>query len=52
MTELLQTTGLASIDEPPVAVAACELVLEGLVAQKRISRNEELGYTRAGRRAG
>ena len=29
------------------AVAACELVLEGLAAQKRISRSEELGYTRA-----
>jgi hypothetical protein len=28
-------------------VAACELVLEGLVAEKRISRSEELGYTRA-----
>jgi hypothetical protein len=28
-------------------VAACELVLEGLAAQKRISRSEELGYTRA-----
>jgi hypothetical protein len=32
-------------------VAACELILEGLVAQKRIARNEELGYTR-GRRSG
>jgi len=31
----------------PYAVAACELVLEGLAAQKRISRSEELGYTRA-----
>ena len=30
----------------PRAVAACELVLEGLAAQKRISRSEELGYTR------
>jgi len=28
-------------------VAACELILEGLVAEKRISRSEELGYTRA-----
>jgi hypothetical protein len=28
-------------------VAACELVLEGLVAEKRISRSEELGYVRA-----
>jgi len=28
-------------------VAAGELVLEGLVAQKRISRSDELGYARA-----
>ena len=28
-------------------VAACELILEGLAAQKRISRSEELGYTRS-----
>jgi magnesium chelatase subunit I len=31
-------------DEPRL-VAACELVLEGLYAQNRISRNEEGGYT-------
>ena len=28
-------------------VSACELVLEGLVAEKRISRTDELGYVRA-----
>jgi hypothetical protein len=28
-------------------VAACELVLEGLYAQNKISRNEEGGYTAA-----
>jgi hypothetical protein len=28
-------------------VGACELILEGLAAEKRISRNEELGYVRA-----
>jgi hypothetical protein len=27
-------------------VAACELVLEGLVALRRISRSEDLGYVR------
>ena len=32
---------------PRAPVAGCELVLEGLAAQKRISRSEELGYTRA-----
>jgi len=39
--------GLAQRGDLPYAVAACELVLEGLAAQKRISRSEELGYTRA-----
>jgi magnesium chelatase subunit I len=39
--------GLAERDDPGVLVAACELILEGLVAQKRISRNEELGYMRS-----
>ncbi|HEU5039742.1 MAG TPA: magnesium chelatase [Gemmatimonadales bacterium] len=39
--------GLASRDDTPRMVAACELVLEGLAAQKRISRSEELGYTRS-----
>lgn len=38
--------GLAARDDAPVLVAACELILEGLAAEKRISRNEELGYTR------
>jgi len=32
---------------PGGTVAACELILEGLAAQKRISRSEELGYTRS-----
>ncbi len=39
--------GLAPKGNAPVLVAACELILEGLAAAKRISRNEELGYTRA-----
>jgi magnesium chelatase subunit I len=39
--------GLAGAKDIPAQVAACELVLEGLAAQKRISRSEELGYTRA-----
>ncbi|HEX3235406.1 MAG TPA: magnesium chelatase [Gemmatimonadales bacterium] len=38
--------GLTSRTDKPRAVAACELLLEGLAAQKRISRSEELGYTR------
>ncbi len=39
--------GLAAREDSPVLVAACELILEGLAAQKRISRNEEFGYSRA-----
>jgi magnesium chelatase subunit I len=38
--------GLSPRIDQARAVAACELVLEGLAAQKRISRSEELGYTR------
>src|SRR6266496_524029 len=38
--------GLAAKKYPATMVAACELILEGLVAEKRISRSEELGYTR------
>jgi hypothetical protein len=32
-----------------VEVAACELVLEALAAQKRISRSEDVGWTRVKR---
>jgi magnesium chelatase subunit I len=38
---------LADKSEPGVMVAACELVLEGLHAHKKISRSEERGYTKA-----
>jgi magnesium chelatase subunit I len=33
-------------EDAGVMVAACELILEGLAAHKRISRTDELGYTR------
>jgi magnesium chelatase subunit I len=46
LVELVSDTGLARRDDKARAVAACELVLEGLAAHKRISRSEELGYTR------
>ncbi len=32
---------------PGVVVAACELILESLASHKRISRSEDLGYTRS-----
>jgi magnesium chelatase subunit I len=49
LVDLVQQMGLAGRKEPAHLVAACELVLEGLVAQKRISRTDELGYARARR---
>jgi magnesium chelatase subunit I len=47
LLDLVNDVGLSPKSDAPRAVAACELVLEGLAAQKRISRSEELGYTRA-----
>ena len=45
--------GLAAVKDPPAEVTACELVLEALAAQKRISRTEEYGWTAVrGRKAG
>jgi magnesium chelatase subunit I len=38
---------LAERNDAPVLVSACELILEGLASEKRISRSEELGYVRA-----
>jgi magnesium chelatase subunit I len=40
-------SGLADTSAPGVTVAVCELVLEGLHAQKKISRSEERGYAAA-----
>jgi magnesium chelatase subunit I len=47
LVPVVTEAGLASRKEAAKAVAACELVLEGLAAQKRITRSEELGFTRA-----
>jgi magnesium chelatase subunit I len=47
LVETVTEFGLAQAGSSARQVAACELVLEGLAAQKRISRSEELGYTRA-----
>ncbi|HEU4700533.1 MAG TPA: magnesium chelatase [Gemmatimonadales bacterium] len=47
LLDAVETLDLAQRTDAPVAVAACELILEGLAAEKRISRSEELGYTRA-----
>ena len=47
LLDLVEQVGLAGKKDPGTVVAACELILEGLVAEKRISRSEELGYVRA-----
>jgi magnesium chelatase subunit I len=47
LVETAAEFGLSPRDDTPRMVAACELILEGLAAQKRISRTEELGYTRS-----
>ncbi len=47
LVETVTEFGLAGSQDAARQVAACELVLEGLASQKRISRSEELGYTRA-----
>ena len=52
LVETASLTGLAPASDPARLVAACELILEGLAAQKRISRSEELGWTRARSRRG
>ena len=40
-------SGLAGKSQPEVLVAVCEMVLEGLHAQKKISRSDERGYAAA-----
>ncbi|HET7602966.1 MAG TPA: sigma 54-interacting transcriptional regulator [Gemmatimonadales bacterium] len=40
---------LATRDDAERMVAACELILEGLAAWRRITRSEEMGWTRARR---
>jgi magnesium chelatase subunit I len=46
LLDLVDTLGLARRKDPATTVAACELVLEGLAAERRIARSEEAGYTR------
>ena len=46
LLDLVDRVGLARRKDPATTVAACELVLEGLSAERRIARSEEAGYTR------
>ena len=47
LLDAVHLAGLAPSHEAPTVVAACEFVLEGLVAHKRISRSDDFGYARA-----
>ena len=47
LLRIIHHTGLAADDDAPVSVAACELVLEALVARKKISRSDGGQYGRA-----
>jgi len=47
LLDLVDGVGLAGKKDPAHMVSASELVLEGLVALRRISRSEDLGYVRA-----
>jgi magnesium chelatase subunit I len=46
LVRIVHDTGLAPEGDYPLAVAGCELVLEALVARKRISRNDAGEYGR------
>ena len=47
LVELVSHVGLAADDDAPSAVGACELVLESLVARRKISRSDAGQYARA-----
>jgi len=44
LLRLVHELGLANARDPGAEVAACELVLEALAAQRRITRSEEYGW--------
>ncbi|HUF50247.1 MAG TPA: hypothetical protein VMN60_05405 [Longimicrobiales bacterium] len=50
LVDAVLEVGLGKHDSPGHTAAACELVLEALVAQKRLTRSESGGYSRAPRR--
>ncbi len=47
LVELVHSSGLADAADPHATTAACELVLESLVARRKISRSETGEYGRA-----
>ena len=50
LVDAVRTIGLYRDDAPGYSAAACELALEGLVGERRISRSSSGKYTRAPRR--
>jgi magnesium chelatase subunit I len=44
LIDKLSALGIRPIDAPPVVVAAAEFLLEGLVAHRKLSRNEEHAF--------
>lgn len=51
LLDAARLAGLSREDSDGHTAAACELVLEALVAERRISRSDSGSYTRASRRA-
>ncbi|HEV2643429.1 MAG TPA: hypothetical protein VGT98_12010, partial [Candidatus Elarobacter sp.] len=47
LVDVAVAAGLADRGDLPVVAGACELVLEALVARRKISRSDEGRYTRA-----
>ena len=47
LLDIVRDLGLAPADDAPVTAAACELVLEALVARNKISRTDTGRYGRA-----
>jgi magnesium chelatase subunit I len=47
LLDVVHATGLATPDDPGATAAACELVLEALVARRKISRSDAGQYGRA-----
>jgi magnesium chelatase subunit I len=52
LLDAVREVGLAREDSAAQTAAACELVLEALVAERRLSRNESGSYSRGSRRPG
>jgi len=47
LLDVVELTGLAEADDIPVTASACELVLESLVARRKISRSDAGLYGRS-----